>query len=63
VGSFPLISFQLFFLAVFFAGVSMYAFRERSYRYAAARIRGYLTLAAESRQGARTTATHLTAVD
>jgi hypothetical protein len=63
VGSFPLISFQLFFLAVFFAGVSMYAFRERSYRYAAARIRGYLTLAAESRQGARTTAAHLTAVD
>ena len=63
VGEFPLISFQLFFLAVFFAGVSLYTFRERSYRYAGARIRGYITLAAESRQSARATVTPLAAVD
>jgi len=50
VGQFPLIGVQLFFLCVFFAGVAMYSFKERSYRYAAARLRSFLTLQAEARQ-------------
>jgi hypothetical protein len=50
IGQFPLISIQLFFLCVFFAGVAMYAFKERSYRYAAARLRSFLTLQAEAQQ-------------
>jgi hypothetical protein len=61
VGSFPVVSFQLFFLEVFFAGVAMYAFKERSYRYAAALIRSFLTLEIESRQSAETQ-DHLAAV-
>lgn len=48
VGRFPLISIQLFFLGIFFAGVAMYAFQERSYRYAAARVRSFLTLQIET---------------
>ena len=47
LGAFPLISFQLFFLAVFFCGVSMYTFRERWFRYAAARVRMFLALELE----------------
>ena len=50
IGEFPLVGLQLFFLCVFFAGVAMYAFKERSYRYAAARIRSYTTLQAENQQ-------------
>ena len=50
VGQFPLIGVQLFFLCVFFAGVAMYAFKERSYRYAAARLRSFVTLQAEARR-------------
>ena len=50
VGQFPLVGVQVFFLCVFFAGVAMYAFKERSYRYAAARLRSYLTLQAEAQQ-------------
>ena len=50
VGQFPLIGIQLFFLCIFFAGVAMYAFKERSYRYAAARLRGFVTLQVEARQ-------------
>ena len=62
VGNFPLISFQLFFMAVLFAGISMYAFRERSYRYAAARMRSYLTLEVEAQQARRAAGAHLSAV-
>ena len=62
VGNFPLISFQLFFMAVLFAGISMYAFRERSYRYAAARVRSYLTLEVEAQQARRGGGAHLSAV-
>jgi hypothetical protein len=61
VGSFPVVSFQLFFLEVFFAGVAMYAFKERSYRYAAALIRSYLTIEIETQQSAETQ-DHLAAV-
>ncbi len=61
VGAFPLVSLQFFFLFVLFAGVSMYAFRERSYRYAAARVRSYLTLETEQRS-ARAEAGPLAAV-
>ncbi len=50
IGQFPLVGVQLFFLCIFFAGVAMYAFKERSYRYAAARLRGFVTLQAEARQ-------------
>ena len=50
VGQFPLIGLQLFFLCVLFAGVATYAFRERAYRYAAARLRSFVTLQAEARQ-------------
>jgi len=50
VGQFPLVGVQVFFLCVFFAGVAMYAFKERSYRYAAARLRSFLTLQAEAQQ-------------
>ncbi len=61
IGAFPLISLQLFFLFVLFAGVSMYAFRERSYRYAAARLRSYLTFESEQRS-VRAEPGHLAAV-
>ncbi len=61
IGGFPLISLQLFFLCVLFAGVSMYAFRERSYRYAAARVRSYLALESEQR-AAQAEHGHLAAV-
>jgi len=50
VGQFPLVGVQVFFLCVCFAGVAMYAFKERSYRYAAARLRSFLTLQAEAQQ-------------
>ena len=50
VGQFPLVGVQVFFLCVSFAGVAMYAFKERSYRYAAARLRSFLTLQAEAQQ-------------
>ncbi|UCE85983.1 MAG: hypothetical protein JSU66_16930 [Deltaproteobacteria bacterium] len=63
MGGFPLISVQLFFLAVFFAGTSMYAFRERSYRYAAARIRAFLTLEREAQRVSETSQDpHLSAI-
>jgi hypothetical protein len=62
LGNFPLISFQLFFLPVLFAGVTMYAFRERVYRYDAARIRSYLTLELDAQQSERTSGAALAAV-
>ena len=62
MGTFPLISFQLFFLAVFFAGVSMYTFRERSLRYAAAKTRGFLTLAMEEQEAVQPRSGHLSAI-
>jgi len=62
VGSFPLISFQLFFLCVFFAGVAMYAFKERARRYAAERVRSYMTVEAEARRSERKSVQPLAAV-
>jgi len=62
VGSFPLVSLQLFFLCVFFAGVAMYAFKERSHRYAAGRLRSFLTLEGEAQRSARDTGQRLAAV-
>jgi hypothetical protein len=62
LGNFPLISFQLFFLAVFFTGTSMYAFRERSYRFAAARIRAFLTLDREAQRASQVSRAHLSAI-
>jgi hypothetical protein len=62
VGEFPLISIQIFFLGVFFAGVCMYAFRERSYRYALARLRGFWTMQSEEQAASPAAAAHLAAV-
>ncbi len=62
VGNFPLISVQLFFLGILFAGVSMYAFKERSFRYAAARIRGFLSLQGDERKASRASSTQMAAV-
>ncbi len=50
IGQFPLVGLQLFFLCVFFAGVAMYAFKERAHRYTAARLRSFMTLQAEARR-------------
>jgi hypothetical protein len=44
IGPFPLIGFQLFLLSLLFACVSFLAFRERSYRYIAAQLMGFMTL-------------------
>ncbi len=62
VGQFPLISLQLFFLGVFFAGICTYAFKERSHRYAAARIRAFWMLQREAQETSRTAGRHLSAV-
>ncbi len=62
VASFPLVSFQLFFLCVFFAGVAMYAFKERSHRYAAGRLRSFQTLEAETQRSTRESSQRLAAV-
>jgi hypothetical protein len=62
VGAFPLVNLQLFFLGVFFAGICGYAFKERSHRYAAARLRGFCTLHNEGRETSREAAAPLAAV-
>ncbi len=62
VSPFPLIGFQGFFLGIFCAGVSMHAFRERSYRYAAARLRGFLILQSDARRVSQAATGHLAAV-
>ena len=50
------------YLGIFFSGVCMYAFRERSYRYALARLRGFWTVQNEERGIPREAAAHLEAV-
>jgi hypothetical protein len=62
VGQFPLISLQFFFLGIFFAGICTYAFKERSHRYAAARIRAFWMLQREGQDTSRRAAAHLSAV-
>jgi hypothetical protein len=63
IGRFPLISLQVFFLGIFLSGTCLYAFRERSFRYAAARLRGFLTLQGEQqREHTRAATAHLAAV-
>jgi hypothetical protein len=62
LGDFPLISLQIFFLGVFFAGVCMYAFRERTYRYALARLRVFWTVQGETPQAFADVTTQLAAV-
>jgi hypothetical protein len=62
VGQFPLISLQFFFLGIFFAGICMYSFKERSHRYAAARIRAFWMLQREGQETSRKSAAHLSAV-
>jgi hypothetical protein len=47
IGPFPIIRTQLFLLAILAAAVSYVAFRERSYRYAAATILAFATLEGE----------------
>ena len=47
IGPFPIIRTQLFLLSVLAAAVSYAAFRERSYRYAAAKVMAYATLEGE----------------
>ena len=44
IGPFPIIRAQAFMLSVLAATVSFVAFRERAYRYAAARVMAYVTL-------------------
>ncbi len=61
MGLFPLISFQLFFLGLFLGGISLHAFRERSYRCAAARLRGWVMLQSNAERNARAPG-HLAAV-
>lgn len=45
IGPFPIIRTQLFLLSILAAAVCYLAFRERSYRYAAAKLLAYITLA------------------
>jgi hypothetical protein len=49
IGPFPIIRTQLFLLGVLAAAVCFVAFRERSYRYAAAKILAFVTLEAGRR--------------
>jgi hypothetical protein len=62
VGQFPLISLQFFFLGIFFSGICLYAFKERSHRYTAARIRAFWMLQQHGQEASQKTATHLSAV-
>jgi hypothetical protein len=62
VGQFPLINLQFFFLGIFFAGICMYAFKERSHRYTAARIRAFWMLQRHGQEVSQKPATHLSAV-
>lgn len=51
IGPFPIIRTQLFLLSLLAATVSFVAFRERAYRYAAAKVLAYVTLEGNARQG------------
>ena len=62
VGQFPLISLQFFFLGIFFSGICLYAFKERSHRYAAARIRAFWMLQRDKQETSQKAAAHLSAV-
>jgi hypothetical protein len=44
IGPFPIIRTQLFLLGVLAAAVSFVAFRERSHRYAAAKVLAFTTM-------------------
>jgi hypothetical protein len=62
VGSFPLISIQIFFMGIFFTGACMYAFRDRSYRYTLSRLRVFWTVENEARSTASVSPSRLAAV-
>ncbi len=47
IGPFPIIRTQLFLLSILAAAICFVAFRERSYRYAAAKILAFVTLEGE----------------
>lgn len=51
IGPFPIIRSQLFLLCTLAASVSWVAFRERAYRYAAARALAYVTLEEAAKRG------------
>lgn len=51
IGPFPIIRTQLFLLSILAAAVCFVAFRERSYRYAAAKILAFVTLESERQRG------------
>ena len=51
IGPFPIIRTQLFLLSILAAAVCFVAFRERSYRYAAAKILAFVTMEAERQKG------------
>jgi hypothetical protein len=51
IGPFPIIRTQLFLLSILAAAVCFVAFRERSYRYAAAKILAFVTMEAERHKG------------
>lgn len=53
IGPFPIIRTQLFLLGVLAAAVCYVAFRERTYRYAAAQLLAYTTLEGERLKGGR----------
>jgi len=46
IGPFPIIRTQLFLLSILAAAVSYVAFRERSYRYSAAKLLAFTTMVA-----------------
>jgi len=50
LGPFPIVRTQLFLLSILAAAVSYVAFRERSYRYAAAKLLAFATLEAQSKR-------------
>ena len=50
IGPFPIIRTQLFLVSILAAAVSYVAFRERSYRYAAAKLLAFAALEAQSKQ-------------
>ena len=52
IGPFPIIRTQLFLLSLLAATISFVSFRERTYRYAAAKVLAYVTLEGNSKKGA-----------
>lgn len=51
IGPFPIVRTQLFLLAVLASAVCFVAFRERTFRYAAAALQAYATIEGEEKQG------------